>query len=203
LPRISAEYQLSVLLQNFKNQLQRLELHDCKYIDLAQLAQCEQLQELELGIGCVIKLSTTDINPNTFLPNLKKMTSKICLGQSSALFETSRPSLTLLNLSCVHIGISSASNFCCEDIPGLWPNLETLSICSARGLTLEKFQHVIPQLVKLKELELPSEDMCRSDEDVELFHRLDIEFEGDVEIIFQDDFVGCVCPSYESDDDDE
>lgn len=199
--RISAPNQLSVLLQNFKNQLQRLELHDCKYIDLAQLAQCKQLQELELGIGCVIKPSTTDIDPNTFLPNLKKMTSRICLGQSSALFETSRPLLTFLDLSCVHIGIPSASNFCCEDIPGLWPNLEALSFYSTRGLTLEKFQHVITQLVKLKELGLPSYSICRSDEDVELFHRLDVEFEGDVEIIFHDDFDGCVY--FESDDDDE
>lgn len=199
LQRISTGHR-QVLLSNYGAQLQRLELSHCRNIDLGLLLPCTMLQELFIGYGCDIMPSTVAIQADTFLPRLQKLTSEICLGQSSSLFETTRPLLTYLSLCCSHIGIHMSSNFCCEDIPALWPNMQLLYFYCARGLTLQRFQHIIPHLKHLTVLYLPYHSMqCRSGKSHDIGERLQAELEGEIYLFFEDDWYECIFLDYNND----
>ena len=75
-----------------------------------------------------------------------------CLGQWSRLFECHRPSLTDLNLSCFHLGVTSVIRFNWSDaVAHLWPNLSQVGIYS-NLVTMQQINSITQQLMKFHHL---------------------------------------------------
>ena len=92
------------------SKLLKINLRSCKDIDLGHFLPFLQLEVLTLDKDCTLTAGGVEsIQTDTFLPNLKKLSTKICLGKSSRLFEE-RP-LTDLILCCSHIGTESSCPF--------------------------------------------------------------------------------------------
>jgi hypothetical protein len=170
---ISAVYR-HILLSHIGNQLRQLFLFDCQEIDpFTELLPCAKLEFLYISPDCAMAPFPSDARPiadalvNCFLPLLEKMTSSICLGDWSRLFECHRPSMTLLTLTCSHIGVYSTSSFSWNDVPSLWPHLQELRLYDTKGLDFSTMcPRILPQLRDLKRLtlscEMPSSNITGS-----------------------------------------
>ena len=176
--KISDEYRKVVLNCIDADQIHTMKFVNCKDIDpITELLPCTSLEKLAIwnsgflpfddASASALRDSPEDqTNYSQFLPNLKNFaTYNSCLGECSPLFECHRPSLTALILSCSHIGISSTPlNW--EDIPDLWPNLESLHLDKTSGLSIKMVSQILPRLVHLQTLGLlqsmlsSAEDRC-------------------------------------------
>jgi hypothetical protein len=135
---------------------------------LLELLPCTQLQDLYVFPGSTVTPTTAHVAADDFpplgqfLPNLKTFNSYICFGEWSPLFECHRPLLTVLLLSCPHLGWI--------DVPLLWPNLRDLRIYKGEGLTVEVLYKIAAQLKHLQKLKLPSNILVsNSEEEVQRF----------------------------------
>ena len=140
------------------SRLRKLNVSGCwmRYLDLVKLLlPCTALEEL--CIGGQFDNNDTKINPANFLPQLKSLELTTCLErQWQRVFEARRPHLISLRFSCCHIGMAPGSNYQWTDVSYLWPNLKSLKIQSAVGLSPAVIQeHIIKALPKLEQLMLP------------------------------------------------
>ena len=132
--------------------------------DLAILAPCTKLEELEIRDG---EGDPTPVEPEYFLPNLKKLVVDRCLGDFSRAFESARPTLTEVHLNCCHFGLACYSGSGpsgdewelvskeWEEVANMWPNIEDFTfIHENEELTFLKVRDVFPRLNKLKSLKL-------------------------------------------------
>ena len=103
LDNVRQEY-LQSILNAFGPTLKDLTLRSCNQISLSNLVStCSSLESLSFLQGCSLVDEASTLNPDTFLPNLKKFESDICLGAMSHFFE-GKSTLTRLVLNCSHIG---------------------------------------------------------------------------------------------------
>ena len=155
------------VLASLGDQLLSVKYHHCKSIDLAELVPCIGLRVLEIESGDVKPTSsTTLIDADTFLPQLRKFSVDLCLGQETRLFENYRPTLVDLAIRCVHLGISGASESSWDDVPQLWPQLRSLDLWSpSKTLTFDKLRQIIPQMPYLRSLTLPYRTLPPEDEE--------------------------------------
>ena len=68
------------VLKVFSPGLKQLEFEGFYDVELADLALCSELESLNLHKTNLWMESPHEIDPATFLPNLKSFQSKICLG---------------------------------------------------------------------------------------------------------------------------
>ena len=93
------------------SKLLKMSFRSCKDVDLGHFLPFLQLQVLNLDKDCTLTAGGVEsIQTDTFLPNLKKLSTKICLGKSSRLFEE-KSILTDLTLCCSHIGTESSCRY--------------------------------------------------------------------------------------------
>jgi hypothetical protein len=92
------------VLGSIGGQLTALSFRDCKDISISDLAACTRLEKLEILASSSLKLneslSTALINSETFIPNLKQVSSSICLGEHFRLFK--KFSLNAFVVECPH-----------------------------------------------------------------------------------------------------
>ena len=146
------------------HQMQSLSFIYSEEIDiLMELEHCKRLRSLTLWSGSqLLSIELTDLpSADAFLPHLRKLATRFCLGGCSHLFENHRPSLKQLNLNCLHFGVPTASDLNWSQVPKMWPNLVILDIASCTNLTYETLRQLIPRWEKLQTLVLP-ESMNRS-----------------------------------------
>ncbi len=95
------------ILNVFGPTLKQLTLEHCSNINFSDLASCKQLESLRIRNSSLANPQENEallMDPDlSFLPQLKKFKSGICLGVYSRLFE-GKTSLTHLTLRCCHIG---------------------------------------------------------------------------------------------------
>ena len=139
------------VLETIGSCLKHLSFFSCEDVYLSDLYPCIALEKLQIGYGSTVN-SNFVVN-ETFLPNLKRFTSNVCLGKLGSLFEEER-SLVSLNLDCSHLQ-TKVGKFCWNNIPFTWYDLENLSLSSTPGLRIEHLFSFIPKLKKLKQLSLP------------------------------------------------
>ena len=176
------------VLKGIGKQLLQLSFNDCLYIDLTNLLPCIQLEQLDFDSLSTVRTPTAIHFDGPFLPRLKKLVdlSSSCLGLWSSLIETERPLLTELRVHCAHIGISSVSHFQWTDIPTLWPNLRTLNVKSAKGLTLDTLcRHILPRMGNLEVLRLPvpAATLQPCQEEKDMAKRFQVELKRDSPLI--------------------
>ena len=139
-------------------QLLRLKLDNCKDLDLTDLKICSQLKELEMDYGCEFLPSPVKAE-EPFLPGLQKLVlvgMLKCIGQTSRFFDSVKPTLIELRVSCAHFGIPNASDFDWDDFPLLFPNLKRFELLvPCKSLTLKKLRDLVPRLRNLETLRLP------------------------------------------------
>ena len=171
---VQAEYRQAVLTSLGK-QLKRIYFVGCKDIDWTELSPCFGLKMLYLNPHCKLKPTTAAaVLGDDFLPCLEDFSCFLCLGTSSAWLETPRLSMKEIFL-CAYFDVRPASNFRWEDVPFLWPNLQKLNLQNAKGLTLEKLLHIIPQFPRLNDIFLP-EDFLNLETKNQLAAELDQKF---------------------------
>ena len=156
------------------SQLLKLNFFNCDDIDLAaELLPCKKVEDLFINSGSTLVPISPDVKipADCFLPVVKEIFITSCSSDVCRLLETARPSLTKLNFNCVHFGIPEASKHNWIDIPSLWPNLESLNICSRSKSTstegLRQMKLAIPQLEKLNKIALPEELLTMGTEEDE------------------------------------
>ena len=90
----------------FHGDLKELSFTGCKLIDLTDLALCTHLQSLRISSTCSLNSyeNIPDLSADSFLPNLKSFSCKICLGTVSSLFEE-KTTLNRLIMKCCHMDI--------------------------------------------------------------------------------------------------
>ena len=162
---ISAAYRQVLLSHIGSHQLRQLFLFDCQDIDpFSELLPCVRLEFLYISPDCAMTPFPSEAEPfadalvDYFLPVLEKMTSSICLGDWSRLFECHRPSLTLLTLACSHVGISSMNQSSWNDVTTFWPKLQELRLYDTKGLEFSTMcPRILPQFQDLKRLTLSCE----------------------------------------------
>lgn len=177
-------------------QLLRLKLDNCLELDLTDLKICNRLKELEFNFGCeFLPLSVKAEEP--FLPCLQKLRLDDilrCVGLTSRFFETVKPSLTELRLSCAHFGVREASEFDWGDLPLLFPNLKLFEFCApSKSLTLEKVRDLVPRLHNLETLRIPYGTLCVPEE-IEEANRFIDELQqrsSSIDLEFQEDNGEC------------
>ena len=162
---------LNAVLAFLGSNLLKLDFRSCKDIDLGHFLPFLHLEDLNLDNNCsTTAIDVELIQADAFLPNLKNISSEICLGKSSRLFEE-KSTLTKLNLCCSHIGIAEASSCLWDSILKLWANVESLSISSSPGLSIPTMCQIVSQLEKLKRVEFAKE-FPWSEEESLLIHLL-------------------------------
>lgn len=160
------------LLTTYGDRFLRIQFHVSSF-NLLHLVPCTKLQVLSFDHSCSLitpESAVQDINKDVtnFLPNLQKLAAGCCLGKSSRLFETRRPSLTKVDLLCCHLEnplVHDLSSW--DDLPNLWPNIEELKITTVHGLTLDKLRRFVPLLESIKFLSLsaPSKEVMPTEMD--------------------------------------
>jgi len=147
------------------SQLLELDFFNCKDIDAAaELFSCTKLERLFINFYSTVAPIPTElpIPAERFLPDLKILFLTSCSPDLQRLFETSRPSLTELNVKCIHFGIRQASSCHWTDLPQLWPNLKSFIIdVQSRSLGsveyLRQMRSAIRKLKNLEKLHLPED----------------------------------------------
>jgi len=157
---IGPEY-FRVLLASIGDKFINMEFEVCN-INLLDLVLCTNLEVLDFGFGCELDstpesaLDQINQGGTMFLPNLKELTVGCCMGKSSRLIETIRPSLTKVDLLCCHLEnplVDDLSNW--EDLPDLWPNIQELGMETAYGLTMDMLRRIVPRLKSIQVFSLP------------------------------------------------
>lgn len=137
--------------------MKKLYFSNCEQFDFCELLPCIALEKLFIW-GTQTKFNENDlpsIDFKTFLPNLKILTSHVCLGKSGSILEEQLSSLVSLDLNCSHLGTIKASKFNWDSIPPGWSNLQKLKFNSAVGLSIEKVYYLISKLNRITNLTLP------------------------------------------------
>ena len=121
-------------------------------IDLSDLEPLNQLEELVIGYGCMVRV-TESIQAETFLPCLKKLTVEVPIidfDSSRLLLGCKRPALIELHLK------SWDASLTWDDVPRLYPKLRHLSIGKLpdNSLTIQKLRKMVFRLKKLSKLQL-------------------------------------------------
>ena len=199
---VSSSYCLAVL-SSIGHQLLQVQFEECKEIDLSQLASCGRLEELEIDWKCSVMslLSSTPIHSiqslgDTFLPRLKKLECLVCLGPASPFFESHRPALKDLTLSCSHIGISKATHLDWNHVPDLWPNLKCINFSYAKNLRLNMIRLFVSKMPNLIDVSVPDIIDWDDDELAKLAKDFIEEFKlsKNISFIYEKDlFKGCSC----------
>ena len=87
---VSPEYRQAVL-ESIGGQLTALSFNDCKDISISDLAACTRLEKLQILTSSSLKLDESlpaaQIHCDTFLPDLKQVSSSVCLGEHLFLFK--------------------------------------------------------------------------------------------------------------------
>ena len=172
---VSSSY-CQALLASIGGQLLKLEYLLCQDIDLSQLVPCDQLENLNIDLFCSINQSMATPIIQPFLPSLKNLVCKPCLGAISPVFECARVPLKHLLMTCCHLGVSRVTHLNWRDIPDLWPNLETIVFFRAKSLTVDKLRLFVFRMENLKSIKVPHEIMNLEDaNEVKLFGELQEE----------------------------
>jgi len=90
----------------FHTELKEVSFIECNLINLTDLERCTKLHTLRISSTCSLNSyeNVAALSADTFLPDLKRFSSKICLGAVSALFEE-KSTLNWLHLKCCHLHI--------------------------------------------------------------------------------------------------
>ena len=170
--RVPSDYRRVILDCCGDDQLRKLSLKNCQYVDpILELLPIKRLESLSLWnckltpladareLAERVPRATLDDCTNRFLCELKELDVKgTCLGYWSRLFECRRPLLTQLKLNCSHLGILSLNSFDWSDAFNLWPYLMELGFYNERPATLYALKSISPHLndfQHLKQLIVP------------------------------------------------
>jgi hypothetical protein len=168
-----------IIVSVIGHQLKTLEFSSFSYdIDLIpEVFPCTGLEELKIGGFCNVMAPPPGYNLpsiSDFLPHLKRLKLRICLGLWSPIFECHRPTFTTLNVICIHIGVPNQSEFEWGDVPKLWPNIRELHMINAEALTLDFLMEFVPKLKHLQILSF-SNDVFTSFQDHRRFNEFKAE----------------------------
>lgn len=155
--RTSSGYRHAVLAK-IGAQLLTLSMIGCHLIEVANdLKPCTELKRLVIRETCTMAPIDASVvkQSEPLLPNLVSLTSWICLGDSSPLFEIERPSLRRLTLYCPHINIPSVSKWNWCDVAKLWPRVDELRLYYTKGLRLENVRQMTTVMKNIISLTVP------------------------------------------------
>jgi len=140
------------VLELFQEEIVELAYASIENINLHDLTPCVKLESLRILFDSTISSLPELALPlaESYLPNLKKLESEICLGNWSLLFQE-KSSYTHLVLDCCHVA-TKASEW--PRILKMWPYVQTLRIRRSSGLDMSMADTIFHQFSKLKELSL-------------------------------------------------
>jgi len=181
LTRALAAYR-HILLAKIGAQLSQLCMIGCELIVVTKdLKLCRQLKRLVIRERCTMApidtASSIQQTTDGLLPNLVSLTSWICLGDSSHLFETERPSLKRLTLYCPHISLPYVSQWNWSDIPKLWSSVDELRLYYTKGLKVESLLQLALRMKNLISITVPSAIMI-TDKDKQAAETLKVELKS-------------------------
>ena len=152
-------------LSRFAGQLTTLVLD--APIRLSDLKVCNKLEELFLTTRAINRAingqpsASLLAKAHRFLPNLKTLNAMKCLGPWSQMFAIEpRPLLTNVQLNCLHHVHAKSTQFNCQDLPLLWPNLRELNLAKTPSyFTVQSMVQIVssilPQMSHLTKFHLP------------------------------------------------
>ena len=143
------------LLETFGSKLLKLKLHFCRDVHPLLLRSCSRLETLELISECSF-VEGIAIPPGSFLPNLKKMRSEVCLGEYAECF-LRKPSLVDVELLCFSLLTTSEQ---WQTIRDMWPQLECFRFHYGKGLTQDVVRDAFSRYCRLKRLAMPKDIFC-------------------------------------------
>ena len=157
----------------FQEEIVELAYASIENINLHDLTPCVKLESLRILFDSTISSLPELALPlaESYLPNLKKLESEICLGNWSLLFQE-KSSYTHLVLDCCHVA-TKASEW--PRILKMWPHVQTLRIRRSSGLDMSMADTIFHQFSKLKELSLSDARLyCKKER--EAFFTLQVDF---------------------------
>ena len=171
-----------ILLAKIGAQLSQLCMIGCELIEVTKdLKPCRQLKRLVIRERCTMApidtASSIQQTTDGLLPNLVSLTSWICLGDSSHLFETERPSLKRLTLYCPHISLPYVSRWNWSDIPKLWSSVDELRLYYTKGLKVETLRQLVLKMKNLISITVPSAILI-TDKDKQAAETLKVELKS-------------------------